>query len=435
LSWEAALLVYGLMLFATLAGGVAIGAAMGLVGIVGVTLASGAQLWPTFGDVLWNTTNSFTLIAVPLFVLMGEIILRSGMSNRFYGGVAVLLRRLPGGLAQSNIMGCAVFAAISGSSTATALTIGTVALPEMRRRGYSDDLTLGTLCGGGCLGILIPPSIPMVIYAATVQESVVDLFIAGIVPGLLLTAMFMLYVGGRSLLQPELLPPREAAPAVGSRLRAMIDCLPMLALMMAVLGGMYFGVTTPTEAAAVGCALALVMAFAYGDVEWRGLATALKGAVVTSCVMMFIIVNAQILSFAIVNAGIGRGVAGLFADAGLSPFVFFVLLVVLYLIMGCFVDGISMMLLTLPVLYPTILAMGFDGVWFGVVMMVLIELGQITPPMGLNLFAVQSISGGTPIGVVSRSALPYVFIVGALCFILYAEPQLALALPATMKGG
>jgi len=434
LSWESALLVYALILFGTLGGGVAIGAAMGLVGIVGVTLASGTMLWPTFGDVLWNSTNSFTLVAVPLFVLMGEIILRSGISERFYAGVARLLRRRPGGLAQSNIMGCAIFAAISGSSTATALTIGTVALPEMRRRGYRDELTLGTLAGGGCLGILIPPSIPMVIYAATVQESVVDLFIAGVVPGLVLTAMFMIYIAVRSKLQPQLVPEYVREAGETGRLKALVDCLPVLLLMLAVLGGMYFGVTTPTEAAAVGCALALVIGLGYGGVQWRGLWVALRGSVVTSCVMMFIIVNAQILSFAIVNAGIGRGVAGLFADAGLSPFVFFCLLVVLYLIMGMFVDGISMMLLTLPVLYPTILAMGFDGVWFGVVMMVLIELGQITPPMGLNLFAVQSITGGTPIGVVARSTLPYVFIIAALCFLLYIEPQLALALPATMKG-
>ena len=432
MTWEAALLVYGLMLFATLLGGVAIGAAMGLVGIVAVTAMSGTSLWITFGDVLWNTSNSFTLVAVPLFVLMGEIILRSGMSQRFYAAVARLLRRVPGGLAQTNIVGCAIFAAVSGSSTATAMTIGTVALPEMRKRGYADTLTLGTLCGGGCLGILIPPSIPMLIYAATVQESVIALFVAGIVPGLVLTGMFIAYITVRAVLQPELAPRGEMGPAAMGRGRALLDCLPIAGLILAVLGGMYFGITTPTEAAAVGAALALAMGMAYGDIDRAQLMRALRNAVLTSCVMMFIILNAQILSFAIVTLGIGRGVAGLFADAGLSPFVFFLMLVLLYLLMGMFVDGISMMLLTLPVLYPTILAMGFDGIWFGVVMMVLIELGQITPPMGLNLFAVQSISGGVAFGTVARSALPYVAIISALCFLLYFQPGLALWLPGTM---
>src|SRR5438552_1609044 len=207
MSWQVFVSIYAVLLLSLLLFGVAIGSVMGIVGILGITLISGTLLWTTIGDIVWNTTNSFTLVAVPLFVLMGEIILRSGVSKRFYGGLSRLMYRVRGGLAQSNIVGCAIFAAISGSSTATALTIGTVALPEMRRRGYADELTLGTLTGGGCLGILIPPSIPMVIYATVVQESVIDLFMAGVVPGIVLTVMFMIWVWGKVVMKQSIGPP------------------------------------------------------------------------------------------------------------------------------------------------------------------------------------------------------------------------------------
>ena len=213
MSWQAALLIYALLLAGFLSGGVIIGTAIGLVGVIGVTLVSGTNLWVSFGDIVWNTTTSFTLVSVPLFVLMGEIILRSGISQRFYAGIAAFLGFVPGGLAHTNILGCAVFSALSGSTVATAMTIGTVALPEMRARGYDDSLTLGTLTGGGCLGILIPPSIPMIVYAMVANVSVLDMFVAGIVPGLALMSAFILYVGGRVLIDPGLV----AAPGTPGR--------------------------------------------------------------------------------------------------------------------------------------------------------------------------------------------------------------------------
>jgi C4-dicarboxylate transporter, DctM subunit len=434
MGWESAVLAYAIVLFACLFFGVGIGSAMGLVGLLGITWLSGMRLWPTIGDIVWNTANSFTLVAVPLFVLMGEIILRSGVSKRFYAGLSCLLFGVRGGLAQSNVVGCAVFAAISGSSTATALTIGTVALPEMRRRGYSDDLTLGTLAGGGCLGILIPPSIPMVIYASVVQESVVDLFMAGVVPGLMLTFLFMAYVRLRVALTPRLIPAAEPRPG-GAEIRAgLVNCVPVAFLILSILGGMYFGVVTPTEAAAFGCLVALIIALFYREMTWAGMKEALRNAVVTNAVVMFIIINAQILGYALTTSGIGRGVSQALVALELGPFLFFCCLVVLYLVLGMFIDGISMMLLTVPLLYPTLLTMGFDGVWFGVVLVVLIELGQLTPPMGLNLFAIQSISGGASLARIARSATPYALLIGALCFLLYAMPGIALWLPATMKG-
>jgi tripartite ATP-independent transporter DctM subunit len=431
--WETAVAIYAVVLVALLLFGVAIGSVMGLVGILGVTLLAGTRLWSSIGDIVWNTTNSFTLVAVPLFVLMGEIILRSGVSKRFYGGLSRLLYGVRGGLAQSNVVGSAVFAAISGSSTATALTIGTVAIPEMRRRGYSDDLTLGTLAGGGCLGILIPPSIPMIIYATVVQESVIDLFMAGIVPGIVLTLMFMGWVWVYVLARPSLAPARSNAPAPREIARGLVDCLPVTALLLAILGGMYFGVVTPTEAAAFGCLVALLIGLGYRELTFAGMREALRNAIVTNAVVMFIIVNAQILSYALATSGVGRGVSGALAGMGLAPLAFYTVLFVLYLVLGMFIDGISMMLLTVPLLYPTLKAMGFDGVWFGVVLVVMIELGQLTPPMGLNLFAIHSIATPTTLSRIAWSSTPYAVLISALCFLLYFFPQMALWLPATLK--
>jgi C4-dicarboxylate transporter, DctM subunit len=434
MSWQIALLMYGAMIGALLAFGVAIGTVMGLVGIFGISIVAGIRLWPTFGDIVWNTTNSFTLVAVPLFIFMGEVILRSGVSLRFYSGLSRLLRNVTGGLAQSNVVGCAIFAAISGSSTATALAVGTVALPEMRRRGYADELTLGTLIGGGCLGILIPPSIPMVIYAAVVQVSVIDLFIAGIVPGLALTAFFCGYVWLRVKLEPSLVPAREELRETETLSTALLDCLPLIVLILAIIGSLYGGIVTPTEASALGSVGALLLGLFYGKLSWRGLRESFRGAVVTNAVVMFIIINSQILSYALTASGIGRGVSGWVVSLGLGAFAFYVVLFLIYLLLGMFIDGISMMLLTIPILYPTIIAAGFDGVWFGVVLILFIELGQLTPPMGLNLFAVQSISGGVPLGRIAIAAMPYAALITLLAFLLYALPGIALWLPATMKG-
>lgn len=434
MTWQIAIALYGVVLVALLVFGVGIGSVMGLVGILGITVASGLTLWPTIGDNVWNTTNSFTLVAVPLFVLMGEIILRSGVSKRFYSGLSTLMYGVRGGLAQSNIAGCAIFAAVSGSSTATALTIGTVALPEMRKHGYDDRLTLGTLTGGGCLGILIPPSIPMVIYAAVVQESVVDLFMAGVIPGLLLTAMFMGWVALLVARRPGWAPAKRVRPSGSAILRALLDCVPVILLLLAILGGMYFGIVTPTEAAAFGCAVATLLGLAYREMTLASFRQALRNAIVTNAVVMFIIINAQLLTYAFVTAGIGRGVATALTDLGIAPFLFFCVIVVVYLVLGMFIDGISMMLLTVPLLYPAIQSMGMSGVWFGVVLVVLIELGQLTPPMGLNLFAIHSIAAPASIGVIARSSAPYAVLIVALCFILYWVPGLALWLPATLKG-
>jgi len=433
MSWQASLLIYAALLTATIACGVPVAAAMGLVGIIGITLLSGTQLWPSLGDLIWNTTNSFTLVPIPLFVLMGEVILRSGAARRFYAGLSVLLNRVPGGLAQSNIVGCALFSAISGSSTATALTIGTIALPEMRRRGYSDAITLGTLTGGGALGNLIPPSIFLLVYAAIVQQSAVDLFVATIVPGLIAVAMFMVFVAVRVSLNPALVPERSPRHSKREILEALVQCLPMTALILAIILGMYRGVVTPTEAAAFGCLLSLLLAAVYGEVTRQSLWTAFVNSIAVTCVISIIIINGQILGFAIVQAGIGRGISRFLVDMGLDPFLFFVFLFFLYLALGAMLEGISMMLLTVPVLYPALRSMGFDDIWFGVILVIQAELAQLSPPIGLNLFAVQSVARDVDMATIAWASLPYAVMLSALCFLLYFFPELALWLPQTMK--
>lgn len=433
MGWTDALLVYGLTLAGCLLGGVGIGAAMGFVGILGVTLASGTLLWPTFGDIVWNTTTNFSLVSIPLFVLMGELILHSGIAGRFYSGVAGLLRRVPGGLAQTNIAGCAVFSAVAGSSVATALTVGTVAVREMRTRGYADSLTLGTLTAGGCLGILIPPSIPLIVYGSMTQESVIDLFMAGIVPGVLLAAIFSLFVMVRVLLQPSLVPSGERAAQAGGLGPALANALPILALVGAIIGGMYAGIVTPTEASAFGCLLALVLALLYRDLTWNSLAHALRNTVLTSAVIMFITINAQILNFAVVSSGIGRGLATSLAALDVSPFLFFCVLLAIYLVIGMFIDGLSIMLLTVPLLHPSLMALGFNAVWVGIILVVFIELGALTPPMGLNLFAIQSIAPDRTLAEVAWASFPYCVLIVVFSFVLYAFPQLVLWLPAALK--
>jgi C4-dicarboxylate transporter DctM subunit len=433
LSWQLSLLVIGGLLTLVIALGVPVAAAMGLVGIVSITLLRGAQLWPSLGDIIWNTASSFTLVAIPLFVLMGEIILRSGAARRFYMGLAVLMNNVPGGLAQSNIMACALFSAICGSSTATALTIGTVALPEMRGRGYSDSITLGTLTGGGALGNLIPPSLFLLVYATVVQQSAIDLFVATIIPGAIAVLMFMAYVALRAIRDPSLIPEKAPRYSWGEFLAALGQVAPMVGLIGAIIASMYFGVVTPTEAAAFGCLLALILALFYREMTRRELWTALINSIAVSCVMSIIVINGQILGFAIVQAGIGRGVADALAHANLAPLLFFTLLFALYLFLGSALDGLAMMLLTVPALYPTLRAMGYNDIWFGVFLVIQVELAQLSPPIGLNLLAVQSIARDVDMKTITYASLPYAAMLSALCFLLYFFPGIALWLPATMK--
>ncbi len=410
--------------------------ALGIVGVLIIVLSKGYIGLQGLSSVVWNNANSYILIAVPMFLLMGEVILRSGVSKFFYAGVATLLRRLPGGLLHANIVSCAIFSAVSGSSVATAASVGTVAIPELLRAGYQPRAVFGSLAAGGTLGILIPPSIVMVLYAALVEESVGRLFIAGILPGILMSAVFMLYIAVLLIRKPHIAPARDKLDlAAGVRSeRPLLDVMPIVALLTGVLGGIYAGITTPTEASAVGAAGALVLAAAYRTLTWQVFRDSVMSTVKTTCMVAMIIIGAQILSTALTFSGVSRELSEWVLTLGLSKFEFFLMLVVLYVILGCFVDGISMIYMTLPVLLPIIKVVGFDLIWLGIIITILIELGQITPPVGLNLFTIHGISGGAKFSEVVAGSFPYVFLMLGVIAMLWVWPEIALWLPTTMRG-
>lgn len=409
--------------------------ALGSAGMLVLYLSKGALGLEVISSVIWNNAASYILVAVPLFLLMGELILRSGVSTRFYRGVVVLLRWLPGGLLHANIFSCAIFSAVSGSSVATAATVGTVAIPELTRRNYAPPMIFGSLAAGGTLGILIPPSIVMILYGALVQESVARLFMAGLLPGLMLAGVFMTYIAVRIALDPTLAPSESAETATDADAASLLEAahvIPVFALLIAVLGGIYAGVATPTEAAAVGVVGALLLGALYRGLSWEIFRQSVMSAVKTTCMVVFIIINAQILATALTYSGASREISEWVLSLGLSKWAFFAVLVALYIFLGLFVDGLSMIYMTLPVLLPLVRAFGFDLIWFGVVLTILIELGQITPPVGLNLFTIHAISGGRSFSEIVRGSTPYVLLMLAAIALLAVFPEIALWLPDTM---
>jgi tripartite ATP-independent transporter DctM subunit len=407
--------------------------ALGAVGMLVLWLSKGTLGLQSISSVVWNTANSYILIAVPMFLLMGEVILRSGISGRFYTGVVAVLGRLPGGLLHANIASCAIFSAVSGSSVATAASVGTVAIPELKRAGYQPAAIYGSLAAGGTLGILIPPSIVLVLYAALVEESLGRLFIAAVIPGLLMTLVFMAYIMLRVAIQPGMAPSRNPATMPAARRGAMLHLLPILGLLVVVLGGIYGGIATPTEASAIGAAGAILLAAAYRALSLKMLTEALASTVRTTCMVTLIIIGAQILSTALTFSGVSREVSEWVLALELSKWVLFAAVMLLYLVLGCFVDGLSMMYMTLPVLLPVFKAIGFDLVWLGVIIVIVIEIGQITPPVGLNLFTIHAISGGARFSEVANGSLPYVVLMLAMIALLALFPDIALWLPRTMR--
>ena len=410
-------------------GGLWVPFAIGVTGLAYLYLVAGWGGLRGLGLAAWGSTNSFTLTAIPLFILMAEILQQSGLSARVYRGLSVLVRRLPGGLLQTNIAGCAVFAAISGSSVATAASIGTAALPQLAQRGYDYRLSAGSLAAGGTLGILIPPSIAMIIYGSFTESSVAKLFMAGVVPGLLLTLLFMLYVGIHALLRPEHAP-RDTTPLTPAILfGALVDLVPFAVLIGLVLGSLYFGIATPTEVAAVGCVVAAAISWIWGRLPVAALRRALRNTVRITGALMCIVLAAYIFSYAIGFGGLANAFADWLVGLGLSKGAFLVAVFVLYTILGCLMDSIGMMVVTIPLLYPVLLQYGIDPIWFGVVLVVLIELGQITPPLGINLFVIQGISAKGRIEDVILGTIPFYFVMFLLIALLVAWPGLALWLP------
>jgi tripartite ATP-independent transporter DctM subunit len=433
MSWEIYALVLLGALTLLLVSGQWTAFALGSTGLLLIYLSRGLGAFPGVASVVWNNSSYYLLVAVPLFLLMGELILRAGISHLFYRGVSMLLRFLPGGLLHTNVLACAIFSAICGSSVATAASVGTVAIPEMQKRGYQSQLIMGSLAAGGTLGILIPPSIIMILYGALVEESVPKLFLAGVFPGLGLALLFSVYIAFRLLRNPALAPTTaELRLPLREQFAHVAHLIPIVLLMVVVLGGIYSGVTTPTEAAGIGALGALLLALAYRNLNLTTFMDCVLSAVRTTCMVMFIIIGAQVLVLGLTYSGLSRELSGFIVGLGFSKWPLFAAIVVLYIIMGCFVDGLSMIYITLPVLYPVIIAAGFDLLWFGVIVTILIELGQITPPVGVNLFTIQAISGGRPFSDVALGALPFAVIMLVMIVLLAFFPAIALWLPSLL---
>ncbi|MEO6270585.1 MAG: TRAP transporter large permease subunit [Lautropia sp.] len=430
MNWELAATVYFGLMLVLLFAGVWIAISLAAAGVLGLMLVKPALIGG-LESVVWNTIDSFVLTAVPLFLFMGTVILHSGISARFYRGLALWLNRVPGGLAQTNIVACSVFAALCGSSVATAATIGSIAIPEMQKRGYGTRPMTGTLAAGGTLGILIPPSIPLIIYGSTVSESVGRLFVAAVFPGILMALLFMLYLALHASFRPKEFARPDATVPFAARLLALKDVLPLVLLAALIFVGIYAGIMTPTEAAGIGAAGALVAAALYGRLSFEVLRKSLLETLRTNAMILFIVVGAQIMSFALVSAGIPRAMVASIQAMQTSPQLVLLLVCLLYLVLGCLVDALSLMLLTLPVVHPVMMAAGFDPLWFGIVLVILLEIGLITPPVGMNLFVIQGLARA-PLTEVAWGAFPYVLISLLCVLILTLFPDIAMWLPKQM---
>lgn len=422
--------------------GLHVAPALGVIGVALMVAFSDRPLLDMLGQIAWNVNSSFVLVAVPLFILMGEILVRSGISERMYRVLSHWLAPLPGGLLHSNIASCAIFAAVSGSSAATAATIGSVSLPAFRQRGYSEQLAVGSLAAGGTLGILIPPSISFIIYGVLVEESIGRLYMAGFIPGFLLAGIFMLIIAVMVKIWPRLAP-RETAPSWRIRLVGLLALIPMIALMFVVLGTIYLGVATPTEAAAFGVVAALMLTALERRLSLRMLADTALATVRSSCMIMLIVTGAFTLSFALAILGVPAQVTAWVTGLELSPVSLVVFLILFYLLLGTFMESLSMMVTTIPILVPALKAAEVDLVWFGVIMVVLVEAALISPPEGINLYVIHGIrksvqsQAGLASGTITDlylGVLPFMLGMAIVLVLLVAFPDIALWLPNLMKG-
>ena len=385
------------------------------------------------GETAWSVSTNFILFAIPLFVMLGEILLRSGIAERMYAAMTHWLSWLPGGLMHSNIGTCTLFAAVSGSSVATAATIGTVAIDQIDKYGYNERLYLGTIAAGGTLGILIPPSIPMIVYGALTNTSIPQLYMAGIVPGVLLAGLFMLTVIVACLFRPRW-GGRAIRTGWGARFRSLPDLLPPLLIFVVVIGSIYAGVATPTESAGLGVVAAFALAAVRRRLSLRMLADVFEGTMRTTAMIMAILIAAYFVNFVVTSIGLSGKVTGLITSLGFSPTATIIMIAVFYLILGMFMESLSMLVATVPIITPVATALGFDPVWFGVFVMLLIETALITPPVGFNLFVVQGVRPRGQIYDVVLGAAPFVLTLLVIIGILIAYPQLALWLPHNLPG-
>jgi len=421
------------ILFLLLGSGLWIGMALLGVGWIAMSLFTTRPVGDAMVTTIWGSSSSWTLTALPLFIWMGEILFRSKLSHSMFHGLAPWLSGLPGRLLHTNVVGCAIFAAVSGSSAATCATIGKMTIPELRQRGYPEMMIVGTLSGSGTLGLLIPPSIIMIVYGVAAEVSIAKLFIAGVIPGIMLALLFMGYVVVWSLLHPERIPAQDIALGFGQKVYASRHLIPAVGLIIAVLGSIYAGFATPTEAAAVGVIGAMVISALQGTLTRAVFLDGLMGATRLSCMIALILAGASFLTLTMGFTGLPRALAEWIDGLNLSPVILIAALTVFYVILGCFLDGISMVVLTMAVVLPTIQRAGIDLIWFGIFVVLVVEMAQITPPVGFNLFVLQGMTGHQ-ITTIARATFPlFVLMIVAIALIV-AFPAIVSFLPAQMLG-
>jgi C4-dicarboxylate transporter DctM subunit len=420
-------------LFLILGSGVWIGLTLSGVAWIGMQLFSSRPAGDAMAVTIWGSASSWTLTALPLFIWMGEILFRTRLSQDMFRGLAPWMQRLPGRLLHTNVAGCAIFAAVSGSSAATCATIGKMSLPELTRRGYPEAMSVGSLAGAGTLGLLIPPSIIMIVYGVSADVSISQLFIAGVLPGMLLALIFSGYIALWSLRHPELIPPADPPMPLRAKLAASRSLIPVVLLIAAVLGSIYSGVATATEAAGLGVLGSLILSALQGSLNWGTFKESLLGGTRLYCMIALILAGAAFLTLTMGYIGLPRHLAEWIATLGLSQFELVIALTIFYVILGCFLDGISMVVLTMGVILPTVQTAGIDPLWFGVFIVIVVEMAQITPPIGFNLFVLQGMTG-REMSFISRTAFPFFMLMVLMAVLLYVFPQIVTFLPQQMRG-
>jgi len=424
------LLVSTILLLLFIASSLYVGAAIGVLGASLSSLYSSLPLLRGVGEMTWGTSSDFTLVAVPMFILMGEMLLRSGLAEKMFDALDKWVGHIPGGLMHTNIAASTLFAATSGSSVATAATVGTVSIPNMHKHGYRPALFLGSIAAGGTLGILIPPSINMVLYGALSETSVSDLYLAGFIPGLLMAVLFSALVLVACLVNDKLAP-RKPRASWGERFRALWSLGPPLYLFMLVVGSIYLGWATPTEASALGVVGTFLYVVTTGKFSWDRLWTALEGTVRTTSMVMLIVISAYFLNFVMSTIGLTDIAVEAVGSLTWDPVYVMLAIIAVYLLLGCFVETLTLMVATTPIIVPIVVALGYDPVWFGVVFVILIELALITPPIGMNLFVVQSVRTSGAFRDVALGSLPFAAVMLCVIFLLLAFPEVATWLPTT----
>src|SRR6476660_5299001 len=420
------------LLFILLGSGLWIGLSLLGVAWIGMELFTSRPVGDAMAVTVWGSLSSWTLTALPLFVWMGEILFRTKLSEDMFKGLAPWLSRLPGRLLHTNIIGCAIFAAVSGSSAATCATIGKMTLPELKARGYPEDITIGTLAGAGTLGLLIPPSIIMIVYGVSANVSIAQLFIAGVIPGLLLAALFSGYIVVWALIHPDQIPAVTERTGLAQKLHASRHLIPVVMLIVVVLGSIYAGIATATEAAAFGVVGSLALSALQGSLDRTTFRESLLGATRLYCMIALILAGAAFLTLAMGYIGLPRDLAEWIATLGLSPFSLIIALACFYIVLGCFLDGISMVVLTMGVILPTVEKAGIDLLWFGIFVVLVVEMAQITPPVGFNLFVLQGMTRHQ-ITWIARHTLPMFLLMCVAVLMIWYFPQLVTLLPKHMK--